>query len=99
MSFRYFAFVSWASFVELFCIEHTQLKQFPFQPLSQGDNWMRISIRYFYYFPGLSHVCMGGGALVFRNAGTDYRCYLCTAGVVCTKAAAINVKYTNDNGK
>ena len=59
MSFSYFAFVSWASFVELLCIEHTQVKQFvellciehtqvkqfPLQPLSQGDNWMRISIR------------------------------------------------------
>jgi hypothetical protein len=41
----------------------------------------------------------GGGALVFGNAGTDYRCYLCTPGVILTKAAAINIEYTVENGR
>jgi len=86
MSFRYFAFVSWASFVELFCIEHTQLKQFPFQPLSQGDNWMRISIRYFYYFPGLSHVCMGGGGRLFSETPVQ------TIGVISAPQASFAPK-------
>lgn len=33
------------------------------------------------------------GGTVFRNTGTNYRCYLCTPGVILTKAAAVNVQY------